>query len=276
MWFLLAVLVFGCANGLPYEHEDVSRELPSKIVGGIIANETVKKYQVGLGQPTSNTIFCGGTWVDDGNTNRVKVVTAAHCVNEVRNRPTSIVLYFGMSAQSQIRDGQFARYTPNSITIHSGYNSRTLQNDIAIIIVSVSWTTVQDAVEQYPVLPKVRPQPILVATATYFDNEKATVSGWGTTQAGGNLSDKLLSVVKPIYTLDRCRATNIPAGDLSVDMMCAGETGKDACQGDSGGPLVSTRNGVRYLVGVVSWGYGCGDPGYPGVYADAYYFRNWI
>ena len=38
-------------------------------------------------------------------------------------------------------------------------------------------------------------------------------------------------------------------------------------QGDSGGPLV-VMNGANYEVqGVVSWGRGCGDAGYPGVYA---------
>ena len=37
-------------------------------------------------------------------------------------------------------------------------------------------------------------------------------------------------------------------------------------QGDSGGPLYDADNNV--LVGVVSWGYGCALPQYPGVYAQ--------
>ncbi len=38
----------------------------------------------------------------------------------------------------------------------------------------------------------------------------------------------------------------------------------DACQGDSGGPLVLDGR----LLATVSWGKGCADPAFPGVYAE--------
>ncbi|KAL6422856.1 hypothetical protein ACFW04_010409 [Cataglyphis niger] len=57
-------------------------------------------------------------------------------------------------------------------------------------------------------------------------------------------------------------------------MFCAGylEGGKDSCQGDSGGGMVC--NGV--LTGIVSGGEGCAQPRLPGVYADIFYYVDWI
>ena len=60
---------------------------------------------------------------------------------------------------------------------------------------------------------------------------------------------------------------------ITDGMLCAGgEEGKDSCQGDSGGPFMCGAQ----LSGVVSWGYGCAEPGYPGVYTQTSYFVDWV
>ena len=66
-------------------------------------------------------------------------------------------------------------------------------------------------------------------------------------------------------------------------MLCAGfsDGGKDSCQGDSGGPIVrpiTLNDGTieHTHVGVVSWGYGCADATYPGVYARTSSGSSWI
>lgn len=57
----------------------------------------------------------------------------------------------------------------------------------------------------------------------------------------------------------------------------------DACQGDSGGPLFEHADSKRQrprLVGITSWGIGCGDPVFPGVYTRVSvclpWLRRWI
>merc|ERR1712243_316649 len=61
---------------------------------------------------------------------------------------------------------------------------------------------------------------------------------------------------------------------ITDSMICAGldQGGKDSCQGDSGGPFMCGNQ----LSGVVSWGYGCAEAGYPGVYTQTSYFIDWI
>ena len=44
-------------------------------------------------------------------------------------------------------------------------------------------------------------------------------------------------------------------------------------QYDSGGPLVCSG---AAQCGIVSWGYGCAESSYPGVYTQVSYFIDWI
>lgn len=62
------------------------------------------------------------------------------------------------------------------------------------------------------------------------------------------------------------------------DQLCAGQQGQDSCPGDSGGPLMyqEARNGSvceQTVVGVVSFGYGCGNFG---IYARVASYLDWI
>jgi len=51
----------------------------------------------------------------------------------------------------------------------------------------------------------------------------------------------------------------------------------DTCQGDSGGPLMMfTASGQWELVGVTSYGIGCAEASYSGVYTRVAAYQNWI
>lgn len=79
----------------------------------------------------------------------------------------------------------------------------------------------------------------------------------------------------PIVDREDCELAYKNVNPVTSRMICAGDFGvggKDSCQGDSGGPL--SANGTLY--GIVSWGMGCGQPEYPGVYTNVAALRSWI
>jgi len=113
--------------------------------------------------------------------------------------------------------------------------------------------------------------PIQLAGQVTPPGRMCQVAGWGRTEQS-SLSNILLTANVSTIRHQTCRM--IYNSGLLPGMMCAGrlQGGTDSCQGDSGGPLVHEGR----LVGVVSWGYGCAEPGLPGVYVDVEYYRQWI
>uniref|UniRef100_A0A8B9HSK8 trypsin n=1 Tax=Astyanax mexicanus TaxID=7994 RepID=A0A8B9HSK8_ASTMX len=93
---------------------------------------------------------------------------------------------------------------------------------------------------------------------------------WVLTAAHCNIG----TVALPIVSESWCNSTDSYNGNITELMICAGYTdgGKDACSGDSGGPLVCEGR----VYGIVSWGTGCADAQYPGVYTSVAKFRKWI
>ena len=91
----------------------------------------------------------------------------------------------------------------------------------------------------------------------------------------------LKEVQVPVITNDACKqfyqGTPAAIDDKSI---CAGfkEGGRDSCQGDSGGPLMAPHGqGDRfYLLGIVSFGIGCAQAQFPGVYTRVSAQMNWI
>ena len=108
-----------------------------------------------------------------------------------------------------------------------------------------------------------------------YDNVTALVTGWGRLESRGSRPDVLQEVEVETMTNRACARSH---GDHKItnNMICAGSQGRD-CKGDSGGPLaVMGQDGSYRQIGVVSWGEGCGTPGYPGVYTRVSSLLAWI
>jgi len=106
------------------------------------------------------------------------------------------------------------------------------------------------------------------------------VSGWGASHEIFGLAPTVLHHVTVPWVSDtQCK--NAYGNGITERMICAGDVengGIDACQGDSGGPLtwVDPSNSRVTLIGVVSFGAGCGRPGAPGVYAEVTTVLPWV
>ena len=114
-----------------------------------------------------------------------------------------------------------------------------------------------------------RVSPICLPSAsTNYDNKVATVTGWGTLSSGGsqpNILQKVLltfssyiSISSLIDQVDVNTMTNAKcsssdtlysASDITSNMICARDTGKDSCQGDSGGPMVTNEGSYYSIIG---------------------------
>ena len=119
------------------------------------------------------------------------------------------------------------------------------------------------------------------------DGDDLHVMGFGTESIDNPaLTQDLMHTTVSYINNEECSADDKYGGTrypITDAMLCAGvpEGGKDACQGDSGGPLVKRtihRDGtiVDTHVGVVSWGMGCANAKYPGVYARTSSRADWI
>ena len=226
----------------------------ARIVGGTAATDGRYPFVVSLqkaGAAGAAAHFCGGSLVAD-----TWVLTAAHCLRAVSVGEFRVVLG---TTQLSAGDGEVRR--PAEILIAPGFDGDSTHGaDAALVRLSAPVTEIR------PVEP-VRPSE----RARWEPGDLATVVGWGVTdEAGTTANDRLLAARVPIRP-DAAMADPDAYGDSfrPTHMLGAGPPsgGRDACFGDSGGPLLVGRGTTLRQIGVVSFGRGCGRPGFPGVYA---------
>ncbi|XP_076302964.1 trypsin-7-like [Lasioglossum baleicum] len=224
----------------------------SRIVGGQPASIDDHPYQVSL--RFRNRHVCGGAVISEE-----WIVTAAHCVQ------SPFVRFFSIKAgTSELGDDNATVVAATEIISHEKYDRSIADYDIALIRL------------EKPLVYSSRVRPILLAPVAdhYAAGSKAMVTGWGVLRSDGPLSTRLRKVQVPLVSSAQCSRLYLTR-PITRRMICAGyvdDGGKDACQGDSGGPLVQHDR----LIGIVSWGFGCARPSYPGVYTRVTALRSWI
>ena len=215
-------------------------EADTRIVGGTTTTTSAYPFMMQITDASQNQ-FCGGTLVSP-----TKVVTAAHCM--AGETPSGVRVVGGRTYQNG-SDGTVAKVS--DIWVHPDYTTATRGDDVAVLTLSTSMP--------YATASYVGSSD----TGVYAAGTSARILGWGTTSSGGSSSNQLRTATVPTVSDSSC-AGSYGSDFVASDMVCAGKTsgGVDSCQGDSGGPLLI--GGV--LAGITSWGEGCAQAGYPGVY----------
>jgi len=282
--------------GLPRLPNSLSKVPPSygddsvlQIVGGTQAVANEFPFLISL-QRTDGSYYyhiCGGS-IYSAN----YIVTAAHCLTRYSASDLRVVAG-DHDLTSLSGDEQSALV--EQMYLHPDYDASTSDNDIAVLKLKTSLNL------------NSKVAPIALATTDPSVGSEVVVSGWGTTSSGGSSPPILRKVNVNVYSNTECESAYQNAGyGVTNNMICAAVSGggKDSCQGDSGGPLfravsrrrpntfwpfisttttttttqapVPTPGNSFELVGVVSWGIGCADARYPGVYARVTKYNNYI
>lgn len=210
----------------------------AQIVGGEPTSTTEHPWVVALTTAASESAYCGGALVAPD-----RVVTAAHCISGYPAGSVRVIVGRTDLRSSKGEERWVVRYW-----VHPGYRSPPQGDDVAVLLLDrpVPYRTVRLETEH----------------DAYRAGVPATVFGWGYTSEDGPSSPVLRSADVPLIADSDCAATYREFD--SQEMVCAGDPsgGVDACYGDSGGPLIAAGR----LIGITSWGSGCGRERAPGVF----------
>jgi trypsin len=234
---------------LQYRPATLAPTVAPRIVGGSPTTISNVPWQVAVQTPSG---ACGGVLVRSS-----AVVTAAHCVDDVT--AGAVRVFSGVTNQSSMTTWT----TVNRIILHPGWNPSTNRNDIAILTLASPAVGI--------------PIDLLRASGPAM-GASASISGWGTTSFGGSMTDALHRASVQILSRPNGVCGSYGTDYHHASMICAGmpNGGVDTCQGDSGGPLVVGSGASVRLVGITSFGRGCGNAAYPGVYTRVSAFRQWL
>ncbi|XP_062311626.1 tryptase-2-like isoform X1 [Osmerus eperlanus] len=260
LWGLLAVSLL-LHDATARSTGFVSPGVRSSIVGGENAPEGRWPWMVYLSLTNGyDSWSCGGSVL-----NEEWVLTAAHCVDPslqaLLNFSFARLGTHALTGVSEFYRG-ISRFSS-----HTNYDANGEEYDIALVKLDKKVTY------------SSRVSPVALPAEDDFFNPKSEcwVTGWGNVHEGIPLDDPqiLQQLQIPLIKDGLCKYAY---PQFVPTMLCAGfmEGEKDSCQGDSGGPLVC-RSAERFVqVGIVSFGEGCAQEGFPGVYTRVAKYLDFI
>jgi len=229
----------------------------SRVVQGIIAIPGDWGWQVSLNN--NGRHFCGGSLI-----NNEWVISAAHCFS---GSIAGYTVLLGVHDRINQESWVIVRRVKNLIN-HPSWNSALIRNDASLLKLDspVSYTD--------NILPICMPTD----SSTINDHhagETIHVTGWGSAAIGGALHTVKMQGNHVVLTEAAARARYGVRFDVNTQIAAGFQNDMSGpCQGDSGGPFTTTNiDGKWFLVGIVSWGMGCG---HGGVYTRVDRFLSWF
>lgn len=221
----------------------------TRIINGSAVDDASNRWYFTVSYRYDGAHTCGGTLIAP-----TWVLTAAHCWEDPRTDKDTVAL--GSYTLANQRD-----IAIKQAIVHPDYIGD--DNDIALFELQEPITDITPVILD-------RASPLAANTPSW-------VAGWGVSTEGSQTSEPaLMEVFVPLVDVNDCNRSY--GGGVTDNMICAGymEGGKDSCQGDSGGPLISRYHQQWIQTGIVSWGEGCAQARYPGVYTKVQNYIAWI